>query len=115
MKWMCVYMYFGKKVQMLRKTHGLSQETLANILNINRNNLSRIETGKSEPNLSVIRDIAKYFNIDVASLIGISNDEVSSKDKIKIISENCNYLFDNDLNFLVRLSSIMREEFVKKK
>ena len=56
-------MDFGKKVQMLRKTHGLSQETLANILNINRNNLSRIETGKSEPNLSVIRDIAKYFNM----------------------------------------------------
>ena len=34
------------------------------ILKINRNCLSRIETGKSEPSLSVIRDIAEYFNID---------------------------------------------------
>ena len=107
-------MDFGKKIQMLRKTHGLSQETLANILNINRNNLSRIETGKSEPNLSIIRDVARYFNVDVASLIGISNDEISSKDKIKIILENCNFLFENDLDFLVKLTSIMREEFVKK-
>ena len=48
-------MDFGKKVQMLRKTHGLSQENLANILNINRNNLSRIETWNSAPNLSVIK------------------------------------------------------------
>lgn len=106
-------MDFGRKIQMLRKTHGLSQETLANILNINRNNLSRIETGKSEPNLSIIRDVVKYFNIDAASLIGIS-DDVNSKDKIKLILENCNYLFDNDLDFLVRLTSVMREEFVKK-
>lgn len=107
-------MDFGKKIQMLRKTHGLSQETLANILNINRNNLSRIETGKSEPNLSIIRDVSRYFNVDAASLIGISNDENSSKDKIKIILENCNFLFENDLDFLVKLTSIMREEFVKK-
>ena len=107
-------MDFGSKIQMLRKSHGLSQETLANILNINRNNLSRIETGKSEPNLSIIRDISKYFNVDVASLIGINKENVSSKDKIKMILDNCNYLLDNDLDFLVKLTSIMREEFTKK-
>ena len=107
-------MEFGEKIQMLRKSHGISQEALANILNINRNNLSRIETGKSEPNLSIIRDIAKYFNVDVASIVGISKDDISSKDKIKLISDNCNYLLDNDLDFLLRLTSTMREEFVKK-
>lgn len=107
-------MEFGKKIQMLRKSHSISQETLANILNINRNYLSRIETGKSEPTLSVIRDIVKYFNIDTASLIGISKDDVSSKDKVKKILDNCNYLLDNDLDFIVKLTSIMREEFVKK-
>ena len=42
-------MDFGSKIQMLRKNQGMSQETLAAILKINRNNLSRIETGKSEP------------------------------------------------------------------
>jgi len=112
----CVYMDmdFGKKIQMLRKSHGISQETLANILNINRNNLSRIETGKSEPNLSIIKDIVKYFNVDAASLIGISKEDVSSKEKIKMILDNCNYLLDNDLDFLVRLTSTLREEFIKK-
>ena len=63
--------------------------------------------------MSIIRDVVKYFNIDAASLIGVS-DDVSSKDKIKIILDNCNYLFDNDLDFLIRLTAIMREEFVKK-
>ena len=107
-------MEFGRKIQMLRKSHGISQENLANILNINRNNLSRIETGKSEPTLSVIRDVVKFFNIDASSLIGINKDDVSSKEKIKEIIDNCNCLLDNDLDFIVKLTSTMREEFVKK-
>ena len=106
-------MNFGSKVQMLRKNNGLSQEKLAIILNINRNYLSRIETSKSEPTLSVIRDIAKYFNVDVASLMNIE-DITSSKDKIKQITEGCNHLLDNDLDFILRLISVMREEYVKK-
>ena len=40
-------MEFGDKVKLLRKKHDLSQESLATILKINRNCLSRIETGKS--------------------------------------------------------------------
>ena len=55
-------MEFGEKVRLLRRKHDLSQDSLATILKINRNCLSRIETGKSEPSLSVIRDIAEYFN-----------------------------------------------------
>mgnify|MGYP003295613078 CR=1 FL=1 len=102
MEWIGVYMNFGTKVQMLRKNHGLSQEKLAIILNINRNYLSRIETSKSEPTLSVVRDIAKYFNIDVASLMNIE-DITSSKDKIKQITEGCNHLLDNDLASSVSL------------
>ncbi len=107
-------MEFGSKVQMLRKNHNLSQETLAVILNINRNYLSRIETGKSEPSLSVIRNIAEYFKVDVASLMDIQRNEGSSEDKIQQITEGCHYLIDNDLDFIVRVISIMREEYVKK-
>jgi len=108
-------MEFGNKIQMLRKSHGLSQEKLAIILKINRNNLSRIETGKSEPTLSIIRDIVKYFNIDAASLIDVDNNISNAKDKIKQITEGCNYLFDKDLDFILRLISVMRAEYVKKK
>lgn len=106
-------MEFGNKIKLLRKSHGLSQEKLAIILKINRNNLSRIETGKSEPTLSVIRDIATYFKIDVASLMDIKNNN-NSVNKIKKINEECKYLVDNDLDFLIRIISIMREEYVKK-
>jgi transcriptional regulator with XRE-family HTH domain len=62
---------FGKKVQLLRKNHNISQEKLAINLKINRNYLSRIETGKSEPTLSVICDIANFFRVDVATLMAL--------------------------------------------
>lgn len=106
-------MEFGDKVKLLRKNHNLSQESLANSLNINRNCLSRIETGKSEPSLSIIRGICEYFRIDVASLMDVTSSNIDTRDKIKKIALECEYLMDNDLDFLIRIISIMREEYVK--
>lgn len=107
-------MEFGTKIQMLRKNQGISQESLAAILKINRNNLSRIETGKSEPTLSIIKNIVDYFDVDVASLMDISKNSINTKEKIKRISEECHYLLDDDLDFIIRLISVMRKEYVKK-
>lgn len=107
-------MDFGSKIQMLRKNHNLSQEKLAIILNINRNYLSRIETGKSEPSLSVLRDIANYFKVDITTLMDIQTNGSSSEEKIKRIVDGCKYLLDDDLDFLIRVISVMRQEYVKK-
>lgn len=107
-------MNFGSKIQMLRKNHGLSQERLAEILKINRNYLSRIETGKSEPSISVLKNIAEYFKVDVTTLINIQTNGSNSKEKIEAIVEGCKYLVDDDLDFLIRVISVMREEYVKK-
>ena len=107
-------MEFGNKVQVLRKSHDLSQENLASILKINRNYLSRIETGKSEPTLSIIKDIALYFKVDVATLMNIDKSRENSENKIKQIVEGCHRLMDDDLDFLIRIISVMNNECVKK-
>ncbi len=106
-------MKLGEKIKLLRKGKKISQEELANMLKINRNYLSRIETGKSEPTSSVLKNIAKIFNIDLNSLLDINNNDIENTDKIKYIVENCKYLNDSDLDFIVRIISIMREEYVK--
>ena len=107
-------MDFGKKVQMLRKSHNISQENLAILLKINRNYLSRIETGKSEPTLSIIKEIATFFKVDVAALMNMGNEDESNSDKIKCITEGCKNLLSSDLDFLIRMISVLREEYVKK-
>ena len=42
-------------------------------------------------------------------------DEVQRRntEKLKYIVENCKYLHDKDLDFIVRVITIMREEYVK--
>lgn len=107
-------MTFGERVQTLRKNNGLSQEKLANELRINRNYLSRIETDKSEPDLSVIINIAKFFNVDVANLMGIQDYKKSSEEKIKYIAKECSNLIDSDLDIIIRMISILKQEYIKK-
>lgn len=109
-------MKLGEKIKYLRKSKGISQEELATMLKINRNFLSRIETGKSDPNAGILKSIAQIFNVDLNSLLDINNSEEQGIDKIKYITENCKYLQDKDdkdLEFIVRIMSVMREEYVK--
>lgn len=106
-------MKLGEKIKQLRKSKGISQEELASMLKINRNYLSRIETGKSEPTSSILKNIAEIFNVDLNALLDITEDNSKNADKIKYIIDNCKYLHDKDLEFIVRIMSIMREEYVK--
>lgn len=106
-------MKLGDKIKYLRKNKGISQEELAAMLKINRNFLSRIETGKSEPNAGILKNIGLIFNVDINSLLDINNDEEQKINKIKYITENCKYLQEKDLEFIVRIITIMREEYVK--
>lgn len=106
-------MKLGEKIKRIRKSKGISQEELASKLNINRNLLSRIETGKSEPSATLLKNIAKMFNVDLNSLLDIKNTPSENNDKLKYIIENCRYLDDKDLDFISRIISIMKEEYVK--
>ena len=106
-------MKLGEKIKYLRKSKGISQEELAIMLKINRNYLSRIETGKSEPTSGILKNIAQIFSIDLNSLLDISTGENQNTEKLKYIVENCKYLHDKDLDFIVRIMSVMREEYVK--
>jgi len=107
-------MNLGEKIKNLRKSQNMSQETLANKLQINRNYLSRIETDKSEATATIIKDISNIFGIDVNSLLGTEITGPIYEEKIKYITENCKLLIESDLDFLVRIISIMKEEYVKK-
>lgn len=108
-------MNIGEKIKYLRKSINMSQQELANELKINRNNLSRIETGKSEPNASLITKIATLFEIDANSLLDIKYNKSLHEDKIKYIIENCKMLPENDLDFIIRIITVLNQEYVKRK
>lgn len=55
------------KSERLRKN--LSQERLAELTNISRNSVSLIETGKINPTILIVIDIARVLDVDVNILI----------------------------------------------
>jgi len=107
-------MNFGEKIKHLRRSQNMSQQELANSLKVNRNLLSRIETEKTEPTVNFVKDISSFFGININSLLDIDTTGPIYEEKIKYVTENCKLLLESDLDFLVRIISIMKEEYVKK-
>ena len=53
----------GQRIRYLRKETGLSQEELADKLNINTDHLGRLETGKRGMSIDLLAEISKYFAV----------------------------------------------------
>ena len=56
-------MTLGEKLQMLRRSRGLSQEQLAAELDVSRQALSKWECGASPPALDKLRALCTYFGV----------------------------------------------------
>ncbi len=63
----------GKNIAAARKAAGLTQEVLAELIEVQTFSISRIERGSVAPSLSTISKIAKVLNIPVSSLFLVSN------------------------------------------
>ena len=59
----------ANNIRVLRKSKGLNQEELANKLNIKRSNIAAYETKNVEPRLRIILEIARFFNIEISTLL----------------------------------------------
>ena len=55
----------GKKVKALRLERGLSQEKLAECVDMSREHISCIERGKNLASTETLYHLAKYFEIDI--------------------------------------------------
>lgn len=78
----------GKVISNLRKEKGITQKDLADALNVSDKAVSRWECGKSRPDLEMMFEISKYFNVSYKKLITacISDDKKDDKDN-KIVEE----------------------------
>jgi transcriptional regulator with XRE-family HTH domain len=62
-------MTFGDRLQALRKARGLSQEQLADEMQISRQAVSKWESGQSEPDTDKIVMLSKYFGVTTDYLL----------------------------------------------
>jgi len=66
----------GERLADLRKDKGIKQIELAKILGISLHTLSNYEREKSTPDDGMKAKIAKYFNISLDYLLGLTNEEI---------------------------------------
>lgn len=57
----------------LRIKKGLTQQNLADLLKIDRTSISKYENGKQLPEIEILKDMAKFFNVTTDYLLGRSD------------------------------------------
>lgn len=65
--------FLGKRLRELRESNGLTQKQLAEKLNINSVTYLHYEKEQREPPLSLLADIAKFYDVSVDYLLGLTD------------------------------------------
>lgn len=81
----------GSFLKELRNEKGLTQEQLAEKLNVSNRSISRWETGNSLPDISILVELAEFYEIDIKEIIdGERKSEImnlETKDTLKKVAE----------------------------
>ena len=85
------YYAIGQRIRKVRKAQGLSQEQLAERVQISVTHMSHIETGNTKLSLSVLVDLATTLGVRTDTLL--FDDPVGTKnianDRIQSVLETC--------------------------
>lgn len=83
-------MLLAQNLHFLRKKSGLSQQELADKLEIPRTTWSGYELGKVEPNIQMLQKISAWFNQPIDKLLGQRVDyddlEIARDDKMRVLA-----------------------------
>lgn len=74
-------MKFGENLKLIRKEKNMSQEQLAEKVNVSRQSVSKWETGESYPEMNNILELCKIFNCNINDLIHTNMSDISSLDE----------------------------------
>lgn len=75
----------GKRIQTLRKQHGMSQQDLSDKLNISRQTISKWESDQTLPDLTTLIKMSEIFNVSIAFIVGVEEDNKSISQMYKLM------------------------------
>ena len=73
-----------KNIRTLRKNAGLSQQELANILNVHQTAVSQWETFRTAPDIETLSKMAKLFNTSIDAITGNGSPSPQKQKGVKI-------------------------------
>ena len=80
---------FGMRLAALRKERGMSQEDLAEKLQLTRQTISKWELGNSTPDLELLVKLAEVFDVSVDCLLGAKTSEKKSAKETSFLTIFC--------------------------
>lgn len=85
----------GKRIQQLRKERELTQEQLAEKLNVSQNTIAKIESGLRRPSIDFLLEISEFFNVSTNYLVfGVHAEDVEDEKSKKDIDETIEKLLE---------------------
>ena len=74
-------MKFGENLKLIRKSKSMSQEDLAEAVNVSRQSVSKWETGDAYPEMNNILELCKIFNCTINDLVHANMSDIDSLDE----------------------------------
>ncbi len=74
----------GNNIRLLRRARGMTQERLAEIVDVSGSYIGYLERGKRSPSLDLLAKIADVFKVDPAVLL-TSADDATNRELKKLI------------------------------
>ena len=81
----------GERLYDLRKDKGLSQDQLGERLNINKHSISAYERGRSEPPDEIKIIFAKFFDVSIDYLLGLTDNPNPYRDDFHLVKLPINF------------------------
>ena len=73
-------MKFGDNLKLIRKRKNMSQEELADKVNVSRQSVSKWENGEAYPEMNNILELCKIFNCKINDLVHVDMSDIDSLD-----------------------------------
>lgn len=85
----------GKRIKQLRQEMNLSQEQLAEKLNVSQNMIAKIECGLRRPSIDFLIELAEFFEISLHYIVlGTSKDAADKKRQIEEVIEQIDQMME---------------------
>ncbi len=101
---------FGKQLKKLREAKGLSQEKLAELVGLEYQTISRIETGLYFTSFENLNKISQTLDISLKDLFDFSPQNRTKKEIIDLINKNISSFELEDLENIYKIIKIYQSK-----
>ena len=98
---------FGERLYELRRNKNISQEELAELLDVSRQSISKWENDKAYPEMTRLLFMSEYFNVSLDYLMrGVEGDEINEDIAVSYKAKNMLMIWNS---FISNLSDKQRK------